>query len=146
MQIVCLDLEGVLVSEFWIALAERTGIGQFSRTTRDEPDYDRLMRYRLGLLRQHGLEHRQGRALQLVGGPEGIETGWWDDASVARNYFIAGAEDGCLVWVYRSRVPAAPGVLGRLSEPTWHLHGLFACGRVTGCLLRRLYCRLYCRP
>ena len=68
----------------------------------------------------------QGRALQLVSGPERIETGWWDDASVARDYFIARAEDGCLVWVYRSRLPAAPGVLGRAGEPTWHLQGLFA--------------------
>jgi len=56
MQIVCLDLEGVLVPEIWIAFAERTGIGEFRRTTRDEPDYDKLMRWRLGLLRQHGLK------------------------------------------------------------------------------------------
>jgi phosphoserine/homoserine phosphotransferase len=56
MHIVCLDLEGVLVPEIWIAFAERTGIAEFRRTTRDEPDYDRLMQYRLGLLRQHGLK------------------------------------------------------------------------------------------
>jgi phosphoserine / homoserine phosphotransferase len=56
MQVVCLDLEGVLVPEIWIAFAERTGIAEFRRTTRDEPDYDKLMRYRLGLLRQHGLK------------------------------------------------------------------------------------------
>ncbi len=56
MQIVCLDLEGVLVPEIWIAFSQRTGIAEFSRTTRDEPDYDKLMRYRLGLLRQHGLK------------------------------------------------------------------------------------------
>ena len=68
----------------------------------------------------------QGRALQLVSGPERIETGWWDDASVARDYFIARCEDGCLVWVYRSRLPAAPGVLGQAGEPTWFLQGLFA--------------------
>jgi protein ImuB len=68
----------------------------------------------------------QGRALQLVSGPERIETGWWDGASVARDYFIARAEDGCLVWVYRSRLPAASGVLGQMDEPTWHLQGLFA--------------------
>jgi phosphoserine/homoserine phosphotransferase len=55
MQIVCLDLEGVLVPEIWIAFAERTGIAEFRRTTRDEPDYDKLMRWRLNLLRQHGL-------------------------------------------------------------------------------------------
>ncbi len=56
MHIVCLDLEGVLVPEIWIAFAERTGIADFRRTTRDEPDYDKLMRWRLGLLRQHGLK------------------------------------------------------------------------------------------
>lgn len=56
MQVVCLDLEGVLIPEIWIAFAERTGIADFRRTTRDEPDYDKLMRWRLGLLRQHGLK------------------------------------------------------------------------------------------
>jgi phosphoserine/homoserine phosphotransferase len=56
MQVVCLDLEGVLVPEIWIAFAERTGIPEFRRTTRDEPDYDKLMRWRLALLKQHGLK------------------------------------------------------------------------------------------
>jgi len=56
MQVVCLDLEGVLVPEIWIAFAERTGIPEFRRTTRDEPDYDKLMRFRLGLLREKGLK------------------------------------------------------------------------------------------
>jgi phosphoserine/homoserine phosphotransferase len=56
MQVICLDLEGVLVPEIWIAFAERTGIAEFRRTTRDEPDYDKLMRWRLGLLREHGLK------------------------------------------------------------------------------------------
>ncbi len=56
MQIVCLDLEGVLVPEIWIAFSQRTGIAAFSRTTRDEPDYDKLMRFRLALLRQHALK------------------------------------------------------------------------------------------
>ena len=55
MDIVCLDLEGVLVPEIWIAFAQTTGIPEFSRTTRDEPDYDKLMRYRLDLLDRHGL-------------------------------------------------------------------------------------------
>ena len=55
MQIVCLDLEGVLVPEIWIAVAERTGIPELRRTTRDEPDYDKLMRGRIALLRRHGL-------------------------------------------------------------------------------------------
>jgi len=55
MNVVCLDLEGVLVPEIWIAFAETTGIPEFRRTTRDEPDYDKLMRYRIELLAQHGL-------------------------------------------------------------------------------------------
>jgi phosphoserine / homoserine phosphotransferase len=54
-QIVCLDLEGVLVPEIWIAFSERTGIPELRRTTRDEPDYDKLMRGRLAILRQHRL-------------------------------------------------------------------------------------------
>ena len=55
MKIVCLDLEGVLVPEIWIAFAERTGIDALRRTTRDEPDYDVLMKYRLRILAEHGL-------------------------------------------------------------------------------------------
>jgi phosphoserine/homoserine phosphotransferase len=54
-EIACLDLEGVLVPEIWIAFAEETGIKELNRTTRDEPDYDVLMNYRLDILRQHGL-------------------------------------------------------------------------------------------
>ena len=55
MQLVCLDLEGVLVPEIWIAFSERTGIPELRRTTRDEPNYDTLMKFRLNLLRQHNL-------------------------------------------------------------------------------------------
>ncbi|MCD7708294.1 MAG: bifunctional phosphoserine phosphatase/homoserine phosphotransferase ThrH [Clostridiales bacterium] len=55
MDIVCLDLEGVLVPEIWIAFAEETGILELRRTTRDEPDYDKLMNYRIGILKEHGL-------------------------------------------------------------------------------------------
>lgn len=55
MNIVCLDLEGVLVPEIWIAFAEASGIPELKRTTRDEPDYDKLMHWRLSILREHGL-------------------------------------------------------------------------------------------
>lgn len=55
MNIVCLDMEGVLVPEIWIAFAEKTGIPEFRKTTRDEPDYDKLMKYRIALLKEHGL-------------------------------------------------------------------------------------------
>ncbi len=55
MNIVCLDLEGVLVPEIWIAFAEASGIPELKRTTRDEPDYDKLMEFRIGILKEHGL-------------------------------------------------------------------------------------------
>ena len=55
MNIVCLDLEGVLVPEIWIAFAEASGIPELKRTTREEPDYDKLMKYRLDILKEHGL-------------------------------------------------------------------------------------------
>lgn len=55
MYITCLDVEGVLVPEIWIAFAEASGIPELKKTTRDEPDYDKLMRWRLGILKEHGL-------------------------------------------------------------------------------------------
>ena len=55
MYITCLDLEGVLVPEIWIAFAKETGIPELEKTTRDEPDYDKLMKYRIGILKEHGL-------------------------------------------------------------------------------------------
>lgn len=55
MNVVCLDLEGVLVPEIWIAFAKATGIEELKRTTRDEPDYDKLMKWRIGILKEHGL-------------------------------------------------------------------------------------------
>jgi phosphoserine / homoserine phosphotransferase len=56
MQVICLDLEGVLVPEIWIEFSKRTNIPELARTTRDEPDYDKLMKFRLGLLAQHQLK------------------------------------------------------------------------------------------
>ena len=55
MYVTCLDLEGVLIPEIWIAFAEATGIPELKKTTRDEPDYDKLMNYRIGILKEHGL-------------------------------------------------------------------------------------------
>ncbi|MDO4735158.1 MAG: bifunctional phosphoserine phosphatase/homoserine phosphotransferase ThrH, partial [Lachnospiraceae bacterium] len=55
MSVVCLDMEGVLVPEIWIAFAEASGIPELRRTTRDEPDYDKLMKYRIAILKEHGL-------------------------------------------------------------------------------------------
>ena len=55
MNVVCLDLEGVLVPEIWIEFSKASGIPELSRTTRDEPDYDKLMKYRIAILKEHGL-------------------------------------------------------------------------------------------
>jgi len=66
-----------------------------------------------------------GQALQLLAGPERIESGWWDGALVARDYYVAQAGDGALVWVYRSRLPASPDAAGD-GASGWFLHGRFA--------------------
>ena len=63
MDIVCLDLEGVLVPEIWVAFAKASGIPQLTRTTRDEPDYDQLMKWRIGILKEHGLGLNEIRAI-----------------------------------------------------------------------------------
>ena len=63
MYITCLDMEGVLVPEIWIAFAEETGIPELRRTTRDEPDYDKLMAYRLAILKEHGLGLKEIQAV-----------------------------------------------------------------------------------
>ena len=63
MNVVCLDLEGVLVPEIWIAFAKASGINELCRTTRDEPDYDKLMKWRLGILKEHGLGLNEIRAI-----------------------------------------------------------------------------------
>ena len=71
MHLVCLDLEGVLVPEIWIAFSEATGIPEFRRTTRDEPDYDALMRFRIGLLRKHNL--KLSDIQNVIGGMDVLE-------------------------------------------------------------------------
>ena len=63
MNIVCLDMEGVLVPEIWIAFSEESGIPELRRTTRDEPDYDKLMTWRLGILKEHGLGLKEIQAV-----------------------------------------------------------------------------------
>jgi phosphoserine/homoserine phosphotransferase len=78
-ELACLDLEGVLVPEIWINVADKTGIPELRRTTRDEPDYDKLMRERLGILERHGLRLRDIQAViatmsPLEGGSEFLES------------------------------------------------------------------------
>ncbi len=63
MNIVCLDMEGVLVPEIWIAFSQASGIPELRRTTRDEPDYDKLMKWRLGILKEHGLGLKEIQAV-----------------------------------------------------------------------------------
>ena len=67
MNIVCLDLEGVLVPEIWIAFAKETGIPELEKTTRDEPDYDKLMNYRINILKEHGLGLKEIKAYNCKG-------------------------------------------------------------------------------
>jgi protein ImuB len=74
----------------------------------------------LPLAERDALPLLEGRPLQLVSGPERIETGWWDGATATRDYFIAQAEDGSLVWIYRGRLP------GRAGDINWFLQGRFA--------------------
>ena len=66
MNIVCLDMEGVLVPEIWIAFSEESGIPELRRTTRDEPDYGKLMRFRLDILKEHGLGLKEIQAVNAV--------------------------------------------------------------------------------
>ena len=79
MKIVCLDLEGVLVPEIWIAFSEETGIPELRRTTRDEPDYDKLMHFRMDILKEHALGLREiqetiSRINPLPGAKEFLDT------------------------------------------------------------------------
>ena len=78
MNVVCLDMEGVLVPEIWIAFSEETGIPELRRTTRDEPDYDKLMKFRIDILREHGLGLKEiqetiGRIEPLEGAKEFLD-------------------------------------------------------------------------
>ena len=96
MQIVCLDLEGVLVPEIWIAFAEKTGVEELKRTTRDEPDYEVLMQYRLDILKKHSKQSPKQISLNYnnkierkdlaciiytsgtTGNPKGDAQSWWN--------------------------------------------------------------------
>ena len=88
MQVVCLDLEGVLVPEIWIEFSRRTGISEFARTTRDEPDYDKLMTFRLELLASHGLKLADiQRVIEGMGPMEGARA-FLDDLRERYQVFI----------------------------------------------------------
>ncbi|HEY5762690.1 MAG TPA: bifunctional phosphoserine phosphatase/homoserine phosphotransferase ThrH [Rhodocyclaceae bacterium] len=114
MQLVCLDLEGVLIPEIWIAFADRTGIAELRRTTRDEPNYDTLMKYRLDILRQHklGLPDIQ----QVIGGltPE----------PGAREFLDALRRDYQLVILSDTFYEFAMPLMAQLGFPTLFCHKL----------------------
>jgi phosphoserine / homoserine phosphotransferase len=129
MHLVCLDLEGVLLPEFWIAVAERTGIPELRRTTRDEPDYDALMRARLAILDRHGLTlpaiHEAIHDLEPL--PGAVEFTTW----------LRGVAPLIILSDTFSQF-AAP-LMARLGNPTLFCHELEvdAKGRITGYKLRQ---------
>lgn len=88
MQIVCLDLEGVLVPEIWIAFSQRTRIPDLRRTTRDEPDYDKLMNFRIGILRERGLKLSDIQEVIAAMGPEPGAKDFLDDLRTRHQVII----------------------------------------------------------
>ncbi|HIS41023.1 MAG TPA: bifunctional phosphoserine phosphatase/homoserine phosphotransferase ThrH [Candidatus Aphodovivens avistercoris] len=128
MNLVCLDLEGVLVPEIWIAFSEASGIPELARTTRDEPDYDKLMAYRLGLLDAHGLGLPQIQ--QVI---EGI-----DPLPGAREFLDALRERTQVVIISDTFEQFARPLMRKLGWPTLFCNTLKAApdGRVTGWEMR----------
>ncbi len=114
MQLVCLDLEGVLVPEIWITFAERTGIPELRLTTRDEPDYDKLMRYRLDLLRTHKLGLPDIQAVIAGMGPLGGAKDFLD--SLRQRYQVVMLSDT----FYEFGMP----LMAQLGMPTLFCHRL----------------------
>lgn len=128
MNLVCLDLEGVLVPEIWIAFAEATGIPELKRTTRDEPDYDKLMAFRLAILDEHGLGLPQ---IQEV--IEGI-----DPLPGAREFLDALRERTQVVIISDTFEQFARPLMRKLGWPTLFCNTLHADadGHVTGYTMR----------
>ena len=128
MKIACLDLEGVLVPEIWIDVAERTGIEALRRTTRDEPDYDRLMRGRLEILARHGLGLPDiQRVIASMGPLEG-----------AREFIDWLRERYQVLILSDTFYEFAAPLLAQLGRPTLFCHRLEtdASGRITGYRIR----------
>jgi phosphoserine/homoserine phosphotransferase len=115
-QLVCLDLEGVLVPEIWIEFAERTGIPDLRRTTRDEPDYDKLMQYRLALLAQHKLGLPDIQKVIADMGP----------LSGAKEFLNALREDYQVIILSDTYYEFAMPLMRQLAMPTLFCHKLEA--------------------
>ena len=128
MNIVCLDLEGVLVPEIWIAFAEKTGTAEFKRTTRDEPDYDKLMRYRLDLLERHGLGLKEIQA--VIDGIEPLEG--------AKEFLDALREKVQTIIISDTFAEFAKPLMRKLGWPTIFCNSLdvAADGRIVGYKMR----------
>jgi phosphoserine/homoserine phosphotransferase len=129
MNIVCLDLEGVLVPEIWIAFSEATGIPEFRRTTRDEPDYDKLMRFRLDLLKRHAL--KLADIQRVIGGMEPLEG--------ARDFAARLRERTQLVILSDTFEEFAAPLMAKLDYPTLFCNSLEIAGdgEVSGYRLRQ---------
>ncbi|MDR0376730.1 MAG: bifunctional phosphoserine phosphatase/homoserine phosphotransferase ThrH [Spirochaetaceae bacterium] len=129
MRIVCLDLEGVLVPEIWIAFAGAVGIPEFRRTTRDEPDYDKLMAYRIGLLRNHAL--RLPDIQRVIGGMEPLEG--------AAEFARAVRERTQLIILSDTFEQFAAPLMAKLNYPTLFCNSLTTApdGTITGYRLRQ---------
>ncbi len=128
MIIACLDLEGVLVPEIWINVAERTGIDALRRTTRDEPDYDVLMRQRLEILDAHGL--RIGEIQEVIAGLDPLD---------GAREFLDGLRERCQVVILSDTFyQFAEPLMRKLAWPTLFCHDLEidAGGRITDYRLR----------
>jgi phosphoserine / homoserine phosphotransferase len=129
LQVVCLDLEGVLVPEIWIAFAERTGIAALRRTTRDEPDYGKLMRERIALLDQHGLKLTDIQ--RVIGGMQPMDG--------ARQFLDALRADFQVVILSDTFYEFADPFMQQLGRPTLFCHRLLAddSGRIIDYRLRQ---------
>ncbi|MDR1420165.1 MAG: bifunctional phosphoserine phosphatase/homoserine phosphotransferase ThrH [Treponema sp.] len=129
MRLVCLDLEGVLVPEIWIAFSGATGIAEFSRTTRDEPDYDRLMRFRLELLERYGL--RLADIQKTIAGMEPLPG--------ALEFTRSLREKTQLVILSDTYEEFAMPLMAKLSYPALFCNSLLADpdGKITGYRLRQ---------
>ncbi len=128
MQIVCLDLEGVLVPEIWIEFSKRTGIPELTRTTRDEPDYDKLMRFRLDILDQHKLGIADIQAVINDMGP----------MAGAREFLDGLREQFQVVILSDTFYQFAAPLMHQLGQPTLFCHRLEIddAGRVANYVLR----------
>ena len=134
MNIVCLDLEGVLVPEIWIAFSKASGIPELSVTTRDEPDYDKLMRFRIKTLKEHGLGLREIQAV--------IDT--IDPMPGAKEFLDALREEGQTVILSDTFEEFAKPLMKKLGWPTIFCNSLEVAedGEITGYRMRCAHSKL----